>query len=142
MKEVAGTKPKAHPKTDSKTDSTIDSTIEFRATKRLLTTLFEVPDLLHQALPATLSQLHDGDLGFAPHSVYANFVSSLDGVTAIDPRAPGQGGIISGGVPADRFLMGLLRAFADVVLIGAGTLRAEQEHVWSPDRVYPPAGPA
>ncbi len=38
--------------------------------------------------------------------------------------------------------MGLLRAFADVVLIGAGTLRAEADHVWTPDRVYPPAADA
>jgi riboflavin biosynthesis pyrimidine reductase len=38
--------------------------------------------------------------------------------------------------------MGLLRAFADVVLIGAGTLRAEAGHVWSPGRVYPPAADA
>jgi len=38
--------------------------------------------------------------------------------------------------------MGLLRAFADVVLIGAGTLRAESDHVWSAGRVYPPAAEA
>ena len=63
-------------------------------------------------------------------------------MTAVDPAAPGQGGLISGGLTADRFLMGLLRAFADVVLIGARTLRAEAEHVWSPGRVYPPAAAA
>ena len=57
----------------------------------------------------------------------------------MDPAAEGQGGLISGGAPADRFLMGLLRAFADVVLIGAGTLRAEPRHLWTPDRVYPAA---
>jgi riboflavin biosynthesis pyrimidine reductase len=38
--------------------------------------------------------------------------------------------------------MGLLRAFADVVLIGAGTLRAESAHLWTADRVYPPAADA
>lgn len=38
--------------------------------------------------------------------------------------------------------MGLLRAFADVVLIGAGTLRAEANHVWTAGRVYPPAADA
>jgi riboflavin biosynthesis pyrimidine reductase len=74
--------------------------------------------------------------------LYANFVTSLDGIVAVAPAASGQGGLISGGLPADRFLMGLLRAFADVVLIGAGTLRAEPEHVWSAGRVYPPAADA
>ena len=66
-------------------------------------------------------------------------MTSLDGIVAVDPEAEGQGGLISGGVPADRFLMGLLRAFADVVLVGAGTLRAEPRHLWTPARVYPPA---
>ena len=35
--------------------------------------------------------------------------------------------------------MGLLRAFAEVVLIGAGTYRAEGRHRWTPDRAHPPA---
>jgi len=38
--------------------------------------------------------------------------------------------------------MGLLRSFAEVVLIGAGTLRAESRHLWTPERVYPPAAEA
>jgi riboflavin biosynthesis pyrimidine reductase len=45
-------------------------------------------------------------------------------------------------VPADRFLMGLLRAFAEVVLIGAGTLRAEASHRWTAEQVYPPLADA
>ena len=40
------------------------------------------------------------------------------------PEYPSSGSAISGHDPADRFVMGLLRACADVVLIGAGTLRA------------------
>jgi riboflavin biosynthesis pyrimidine reductase len=92
-----------------------------------------------EQLPPPLAELYDGELGLRRPLLYANFVTSLDGITAIDPAAPGQGRLISGGLPADRFLMGLLRAFADVVLIGAGTLRAEADHLWSPGRVYPPA---
>lgn len=38
--------------------------------------------------------------------------------------------------------MGLLRAFADVVLVGAGTLRAEASHLWTAGRVYPPCADA
>jgi riboflavin biosynthesis pyrimidine reductase len=66
----------------------------------------------------------------------------LDGIAAVDPTAPGQGGLISGGAPADRFLMGLLRSFAEVVVIGAGTLRAEERHLWTAGRVYPDAADA
>ena len=104
--------------------------------------LFEEPGLAGERLPPQLAELYGGELGLRRQILYANFVSALDGVTAVDPAASGQGGLISGGLPADRFLMGLLRAIADVVLIGAGTLRAEADHVWSPGRVYPPAAAA
>jgi riboflavin biosynthesis pyrimidine reductase len=104
--------------------------------------LFEEPGLPALQLPPPLAELYGGEFGFAKPLLYANFVTSLDGVTAVDPAASGQGGLISGGLPADRFLMGLLRAFADVVLIGAGTLRAESGHIWSAGRVYPPAADA
>ena len=45
--------------------------------------------------------------------------------------------MISGKDPADRFLMGLLRACADAVVLGAGTLRATPGHLWTPAHVYP-----
>jgi len=34
-------------------------------------------------------------------------------------------------------LMGLLRAVSDAVIVGAGTLRAEPLHIWTPERVFP-----
>jgi riboflavin biosynthesis pyrimidine reductase len=104
--------------------------------------LFEEPGLAVEQLPPPLTELYEGELGFATPVLYANFVTSLDGVAAVVPTASGQGGLLSGQLPADRFLMGLLRAFADVVLVGAGTLRAEADHVWSAGRVYPPAADA
>lgn len=55
---------------------------------------------------------------------YANFVSSVDGVTALGPGHPDSGGTISGHSEADRFVMALLRASADAILVGAGTLPA------------------
>jgi riboflavin biosynthesis pyrimidine reductase len=48
------------------------------------------------------------------------------------------GSVISGRNEADRFLMGLLRACADAVLLGAGTLRATPGHHWTPEHIYPP----
>ena len=50
---------------------------------------------------------------------------------------PSAGSIISGRNPPDRFLMGLLRACADAVLLGAGTLRATPGHRWTPEHIFP-----
>jgi riboflavin biosynthesis pyrimidine reductase len=75
-----------------------------------------------------------------PH-VFANFVASVDGIVAVDPPQ-GRGAEISGGNAHDRAVMGLLRAVADGVVIGAGNLRAEGDHVWTAERVCPElAGP-
>jgi riboflavin biosynthesis pyrimidine reductase len=96
--------------------------------------LYEV-DLPAYKLPADLHHLY-GRLGFADRVVYSNFVSSLDGVVTLGSK-PSAGSVISGKYPADRFLMGLLRACADAVLIGAGTLRETPGHLWTPAHVYP-----
>ncbi|MGP3925927.1 RibD family protein [Streptomyces sp. 8N616] len=92
-------------------------------------------------LPPALATAYGGDLGFTPPCVYANFVTSIDGVVALGPEYPSSGSAISGREPADRFVMGLLRACADAVLIGAGTLRATPGHRWTPDHVCPQAAP-
>ena len=68
-----------------------------------------------------------------------NFVESLDGVVAL-PDAPGESGaLVSGGSQADKFVMGLLRACADAVLIGAGTLRVAPDDLWTADAIFPAA---
>jgi riboflavin biosynthesis pyrimidine reductase len=88
-------------------------------------------------MPDVLQRVYGG-LGFADEVVYSNFVESLDGVTTLGSK-PSAGSAISGRNQADRFLMGLLRAFADAVLIGAGTLRATPGHHWTPDHIFPDA---
>jgi riboflavin biosynthesis pyrimidine reductase len=70
-------------------------------------------------------------------TVIANFVSTIDGVVALGPGEPTGGGPISGFNEPDRFVMGLLRSLADVVLIGAGTLRGSTAHRWTPAHVNP-----
>jgi riboflavin biosynthesis pyrimidine reductase len=52
---------------------------------------------------------------------------------------PGSNALIAGESEADRFLMGLLRACADAVLVGSGTMLASPKGTWRPERVYPPA---
>ena len=49
----------------------------------------------------------------------ANMVASVDGAATDGARTEGLGG------PADRRLLSLLRALADVVIVGAATVRAE-----------------
>ena len=73
-----------------------------------------------------------------PHIV-GNVVASLDGVVSLGIPGQAGGGEISGFNPHDRMVMGVLRAVADAVVIGAGTLRAASaEHLWTAAYIYPP----
>jgi riboflavin biosynthesis pyrimidine reductase len=91
-------------------------------------------------LPAPLAALY-GPLRLpAPTDrpyILANFVTTLDGVVAYDMPERAGVGDISGHNAHDRALMGLLRALADAVIVGAGTLRAEPRHVWTPAHIFP-----
>jgi riboflavin biosynthesis pyrimidine reductase len=98
--------------------------------------LFEQAGLPQVELPEELERLYAGGLGFAGPCVYANFVETIDGVVAM-PDVPRSNAIVSDESDADRFLMGLLRAFADVVVVGSGTLLAAPKGTWRADKVYP-----
>jgi riboflavin biosynthesis pyrimidine reductase len=70
-----------------------------------------------------------GKLGFPPPVgdrpwVYANFVQTMDGVVSL--KGAEAGGSDIGGLPEDRWLMDLLRAHADALMVGMGTLREER----------------
>jgi riboflavin biosynthesis pyrimidine reductase len=101
-----------------------------------LDVLFERPGLPRFELPAPLVAHYGGPLGFDRPRVLANFVATVDGVVALPVRRE-SGEIISGGSEADRFVMGLLRACADAVMIGAGTFRKASGHLWHPGAIYP-----
>jgi hypothetical protein len=110
-----------------------------------LETLFEMergPDL---QLPPDLARLF-GRLQFPPHPgrsyVIGNFVTTLDGVVALNEPGHAGGGDISGFNRHDQMLMGLLRAVADSVIVGAGTLRSVPQHRWTAQYIFPSlAGP-
>ena len=78
-----------------------------------------------------MPQAHSGQ------HVFSNFVSTLDGVVSLQARGHEGGGDISGFNIQDRVVMGLLRAVADVVIAGSGTLEADPRHVWTPDGICP-----
>jgi riboflavin biosynthesis pyrimidine reductase len=100
--------------------------------------LFEAPGLPAFELPAELARAYGGSLGFEAPRVFANFVSTIDGVVAI-PSLPSSNKIVAGESAADRFLLGLLRACCDVLVIGSGTMSASPRSVWTAEQGYPPA---
>jgi riboflavin biosynthesis pyrimidine reductase len=102
--------------------------------------LFEREGLPAFDLPAPLRNGYGGAFGFAEQCVYANFVASVDGVVALRTEEE-SGHIISGGSEADRFVMGLLRACADAVLLGAGTFRKAGRHLWHAENIHPACAP-
>jgi riboflavin biosynthesis pyrimidine reductase len=91
-------------------------------------------------LPPALARLY-GELRMpAPRSrplVYSNFVTTLDGVVSLNIKGHASGGDISGFSAQDRMVMGLLRAVADVVIIGSGTLQVDRRHVWTAEAIFP-----
>ena len=107
----------------------------------MLEVLFEAEALPSFDLPDELERLYGGTLGFTAPRLYANFVSTIDGVVAI-PSVPGSNKIIAAGSTADLFLMGVLRAFADIIVIGTGTLHGSPKGMWSPAGPYPPTAEA
>jgi riboflavin biosynthesis pyrimidine reductase len=104
--------------------------------------LFDATTGVDLPLPDPLARLY-GRLRMPCHPerphVVANFVTTLDGVVSLGIPGKAGGGEISGFDPHDRMVMGLLRAVADAVVIGAGTLRAASpQHLWTADYIYPP----
>jgi len=105
-----------------------------------LETLFETRRGKALPLPPRLSRLY-GCLRmplprWRPH-VFSNFVTTLDGVVSLNVRGHASGGDISGWSAEDRMVMGVLRAVADVVIIGSGTLNADRLHIWQAEAIFP-----
>lgn len=78
------------------------------------------------SLLGSVRELDDGELprmyGYPEHDatwVRANFITSVDG----GATSGGSSGAMGG--PGDRFVFNLLRELADVIVVGAGTVRIE-----------------
>jgi riboflavin biosynthesis pyrimidine reductase len=98
--------------------------------------LWEQQGLPQVELPGELRELYGGGLGFRAPCVYANFVETVDGIVAV-PALERSNALVADESAEDKFLMGMLRAFADVVLVGTGTLLASPKGRWRPEGVYP-----
>jgi len=97
-------------------------------------------------IPAALRAAYGGPLAIPLRpdraTILMNFVSTLDGIVALGPGEQAGGGVISGHNEADRFVMALLRAVADVVLMGAGTIAGGSSHQWTAEHLHPVSAPA
>lgn len=104
-----------------------------------LQVLLPAPPESDSPTAAELVRLYGGPFSLPASVLYANFVASLDGVAVVGPSS---GSTLSGRSQADRFVMGLLRAWAGAIVIGSGTLRGSPGHVWSAEHVFPAAAQA
>lgn len=106
----------------------------------MLATLVERDTGVALPLSRVLIDRYGGELRFPPTAkprVFANFVSTIDGVVSYDEPGIDRAQHVSDGHAADRFMLALLRAAADAVIVGAGTLRKEPDSIWTADSVAP-----
>jgi riboflavin biosynthesis pyrimidine reductase len=110
------------------------------ATLEPLETLFDTERGETLSMPPELAMIY-GKLQFPPRPdrahVIGNFVETLDGVVSLNTPGQSGGAEISGNSQQDRIVMGILRAAADAVVVGAGTLRSVPQHIWSSDYIFP-----
>ena len=100
--------------------------------------LYERAGLPSFPLPEHLAGLYPGTLGLPEECVYANFVETFDGVVAL-PLVPRSNRIVADESEADLFVMALLRACADAVVVGSHTLLASPQNRWTAESAYPAA---
>lgn len=92
-------------------------------------------------LPAEVRAIYGGDWLLpdttdAPY-LFSMFVMSHDGRVSFNVPGHEGGGDVSGFDAHDQWLMGLMRARADAVTVGANTLRTEAEHLWTSGFIFP-----
>lgn len=108
------------------------------------TLLLDDDDGSGPGLPAPIRAIYGGDWRLPaappdrPHT-FTNFVASHDGRISFDLPGRSGGGEVSRHARHDTWLMGLIRARADAILTGAGTLRVARRHTWTPAGIFPEA---
>lgn len=114
--------------------------IEPRGPGAPFTPLFDEQTGTGRTLPAPFATLYSAwplpeptDRPF----IYSNFVMSHDGRVSFNEPGHLGGADVSRRDEHDRWLMGLLRARADAVLVGGSSIQAAGNHVWTPAAVFP-----
>ena len=96
--------------------------------------LDERPGLPTLDLPDELERLYGGGLGVRRADPSSPTSSRRSTVSSRCLTVERSNAIVSDESEADRFVMGLLRAFADVVVVGSGTLLASPKGTWRAGR--------
>lgn len=105
------------------------------------TSLFDDDWRVGLALPENFAQVLGSrwvipDRADRPY-VAVGFAVSRDGRVSFAEPGHAGGGDVSGFNAHDQWIMALTRARADVILVGDGTLRAEPEHLWTHEYIWP-----
>lgn len=111
-------------------------------------TLYERAPAPASTLPPELAVAYDGGLvvpdgqpGERPY-VLVNFIETLDGVISYTQPGESYQGTVGGKSDIDHMVMGILRARADAVIFGSGSLREDKGHIHTPAFVSPPQAEA
>lgn len=92
-------------------------------------------------LPASFRAVYGGDWRLSEPAaepyLFTNLVVGHDGRVSFNDPGHTSGSDVSGFDERDRWLMGLLRARADAVLVGDGTMQAEPTHIWTAEYIAP-----
>jgi riboflavin biosynthesis pyrimidine reductase len=104
-------------------------------------TLFDEGPTTGASLPIAFQAIYDGDWripdpGDQPF-VYTNFATARDGRVSYNEPGKSAGGDVTNYNAHDRWLMGLLRARAQCIVMGDATLKTEPEHIWTAEHVWP-----
>ncbi|MCX6048402.1 MAG: dihydrofolate reductase family protein [Chloroflexi bacterium] len=105
------------------------------------TLLFTEDQATTPSLPEAFRAIYGGDWHIPPSTgrpyTYSNFAAGRDGRVSYNEPGISSGGEVTNFNAHDRWLMGLLRARADAVMTGDGTLKIEPEHHWTAEFIYP-----
>lgn len=101
--------------------------------------LLDEDDRAGASLPEPFQAVYGGNwrVPLEDPYVYVNFVVSRDGRVSFAEPGHNSGADVSDFDPRDQWLMGLLRARADAVMVGDGTLAIELDHLWTADFICP-----
>lgn len=103
--------------------------------------LFDVSDDQGPSLPEHLAGIYGAPWRLLVPAgrpyVYSNFVLSRDGRVSFNEPGHMSGAVVARFDEHDRWLMALLRARADAILMGDNTLRVEPDHVWTAEFLWP-----
>jgi riboflavin biosynthesis pyrimidine reductase len=105
------------------------------------TLLFDDDTREQPHLPEPIRAIYQGDWHPLSHPdrpyTFMNFVTSRDGRVSYNEPGHVSGANVACFNTADIWLMGMLRARADAIMMGEGTLHSAPQELWTYDAIFP-----